>query len=222
MIEIWYTFKHKVFPFLLAYPAKFILHLLLKTCRFNIQGLDHLKQAAQGEDKCILMFWHNRVALAAEILSSKAPELFYAALISQSRDGEIIASIIESYSIATTIRVAHNSKREALENTVHHLTANRHVLVITPDGPRGPRYKMKRGIGYIAKATGANIVSMSWNASKCWTLNTWDRLMIPKPFSSINVVFGAPIKLKKGNHLPSTEEIAHLENNLMMCSGEAD
>jgi len=220
MKKIWYKFKHKIFPFMLAYLAKGLLSVLLKTCRFEIKGLQNLKLAAQN-DKCIVMLWHNRVALAAEILSSRAPDLLYAALISQSRDGEIIASIIESYSIATTIRVPHNARKEALINTVNHLTNKPHILVITPDGPRGPRYRIKRGIGYIAKATGANIVSLSWSANKYWKMKTWDGLMIPKPFSSIAVVFAPPVTLEKGNCLPTGTEITALEDGLMQTTEQS-
>lgn len=205
---------------MLARLAKIVLNLLLKTCRFEIKGLDHLKQAAKA-DKCIVMLWHNRVALAAEILSSRAPEFLYAALISQSRDGEIIASIIESYAIATTIRVPHNAKREALENTVKHLTSKPHILVITPDGPRGPRYRIKRGIGYVAKSTGAGIVSLSWNADKVWKLNTWDKLMIPKPFSKIAVAFAPAVTFEKGDRLPSGAEISDLEAILQQTTEES-
>lgn len=213
MKELWYTFKHRILPGAAAYLAKGLLHLLVKTCDVKISGLEAYKKVA-NEEKCILMFWHDRIALAPEILSSYTSELLYSALVSQSRDGEIIATIVNSYSIGSTIRVPHNARKAALDETIRELKKDEKVIIITPDGPRGPRYRIKRGLAYLAKVSDASIIPMSWSASKSWQLNTWDLMLIPKPFSTINVTFGNAIKLEKGKELPTKEEIVMLENHL--------
>lgn len=198
----------------MAYIGKTFLSLLIKTCKVRIEGLEHFKEAV-SQEKCILMFWHNRIVLAAEILTRFAPEYLYTALISQSRDGEIIAAITHSYSIGSSIRVSHKGRKAALDETIRQVSEGDRILIITPDGPKGPAYKIKRGSAYIAKAAGAAIIPLSWSADKCWKLNTWDRLLIPKPFSTIEIFFGPAVKLEKAKMMPTQDEISEIESKLM-------
>ena len=66
-------------------------------------------------------------------------------------------------------------------------------IVFTPDGPRGPRYVMKTGPIHLAGVTGAEIVPVSINYSRCWSVRSWDGFQIPKPWAKITLVIGSPI-----------------------------
>ena len=66
---------------------------------------------------------------------------------------------------------------------------------MTPDGPRGPLYKVKPGIAMAAKEAQATIIPLTWDADHFWELKTWDKLKLPKPFTCIRVVLGDPIKV---------------------------
>lgn len=214
MKEMWYHFKHKILPYYGAYLAKSLLHLIFKTCKVNIQGIEKFKSVA-GKGPCILVLWHNRLAIAPEILSKYAGEYTYAALISQSRDGEILSTIVESYPIGKSIRVPHHDRLKALHTVIHQLKTEKDVIVITPDGPRGPKYKVKGGTIHAAKASGASIVPFSWTATRYWELNSWDKMQFPKPFSTITVSFDTPYQLEKNALSPTSEEISLVQDSII-------
>jgi lysophospholipid acyltransferase (LPLAT)-like uncharacterized protein len=176
---------------------KVILRLIMKTCKVTVIGLDHFLDTA-SKDPCILMFWHNRLTLGAEVVSLYGSAFRYAAVISNSRDGELLAAVVDSHApLIRTVRVAHNARSQALREIIQSLKVERTILLVTPDGPRGPRYEVKAGSIVAAKAASAQIVPMSWAASRFWQLNTWDRILLPKPFSNIVIAFGSPIKVDR-------------------------
>jgi lysophospholipid acyltransferase (LPLAT)-like uncharacterized protein len=180
----------KMSNFLLPKIAKILMGLLLWTCRFEVKGLENFCEMAKTK-KCLLLFWHNRLALAPFILTRLAPQLTYAAFVSNSRDGDLLAAIIHSFSCGRTIRVPHNNRHEALRHLIKHIETENDVVIITPDGPRGPSYVMKPGAALAAVETGAHVIPFDWKASGYWIFNTWDKLRLPKPFSTINISFDA-------------------------------
>lgn len=187
--------KQKVRPKLIAYTAKFLMRLVMMTCRYETKGLAHFIKAAQ-EKKCILCVWHNRVALIPEIMSRLAPQFHYAGFVSNSRDGEIIAAITESYAIGNTIRVAHDARADALKKMIAHLKYSSEILVVTPDGPKGPVYEVKPGVAIAAFKSAAKVVPMCWKPSRYFRIRSWDKMIFPKPFSLIEVTFGEAVSLQ--------------------------
>lgn len=184
---------------LLGYLGNLVLACLGTTLRFTFAGEEQFeKTASQG--KCILMFWHNRLIISAEILKRIAPKISYAALISDSRDGELIASLARSYKRGRAIRVPHNARSAALKYLIKELQNNGDVKIITPDGPRGPAFQVKPGIVLAALKTSAVIVPMTWRSTSYWRFRTWDGLLLPKPFSKILVTFGNPVTLNEGTN----------------------
>lgn len=186
---------------LLAITSKFVIRSILSTCKFEIAGFDQFNAAAK-EKKCILMVWHNRLALVAEILNRYAPQNGYAAVVSNSRDAEPLALLASSYK-GKTIRVSHDARYQALRRMMNHLKQKSDVIIITPDGPRGPRYEVKPGIAVAAKQSKAHIFPMAWSATKFWQLGTWDKMILPKPFSKITVTIGEPVQVNDESDLPS-------------------
>jgi len=188
--------KQRWLPYIYGKLGKCILHVLASTCRFQVEGLESFLKAASRQ-KCVLIFWHNRLAMVAEIMSRHAPQFRYAAVISNSRDGEVIAVLTNSYQQARSIRVPHHARSSALQMIIRELKKGQEVLVITPDGPRGPLYEVKPGVVIAARESEAQVVPLSWTSSNCWELATWDNFMIPKPFSTILVKIGMPIQISK-------------------------
>ena len=74
--------------------------------------------------------------------------------------------------------------------------------VITPDGPRGPAYRLGQGIIFLAQLSGAAVIPLNMEFSSCWRAKSWDRFILPKPFSRVQVTFGAPHRVMA----TSTEE----------------
>lgn len=159
------------------------------TCKFRIYGLQDFVKTATSEP-CILMLWHNRLLIIGYVLSKFTKNLRYAAFVSNSKDGRILAAFVDSYRRGRALRVSHNARGQALKSLINDLKKREEVILITPDGPRGPKYEIKPGVIKAAAATSALTIPFSWSASSFWQLNTWDNLIIPKPFSTIVVQFG--------------------------------
>jgi lysophospholipid acyltransferase (LPLAT)-like uncharacterized protein len=164
--------------------------LIALTCRFNVEGFEQAIQHFQSSP-CILAFWHNRLLFAPYILNRFTPKNPYFGVVSHSKDADILAEAIKSFPHGSVLRVPHNKRHIALRQILDILNTHT-ILLITPDGPRGPKYKIKPGTLYVAKKTGAKLIPFSWTSSRSWKLKTWDHLEIPKPFSKITCFMGPP------------------------------
>ena len=92
-------------------------------------------------------------------------------------------------------------------------------LVITPDGPRGPRFKFKPGALLLAQMSGRPILPMSYAASHAWLIK-WDRFVIPVPFSRIAIAIGPPVYVPRVNDAASLEQLqAKMEDMRKDMSG---
>lgn len=196
MKNAWLNFKRKWFPKLFAATAKAAVRLILATCKKNIHGIAHLISTAD-KDPCMLMLWHNKLVIISEILFANAAQFTYTAFISKSRDGDPLAALAESYRTGRALRVAHNGRHLALNQMISELKSRSSIYIITPDGPRGPALSVKPGTALAAREASAKIVPFNWRADKYWELKTWDRMQIPKPFSTIDIYFGEPLDLSK-------------------------
>jgi len=167
-----------------------------------------------SKERCILMLWHNRLVIMPEFLRKYAPQFIFCAIISKSRDGELLANVAQSYSSGRTLRVPHNARHHALSKMITQLKQNKEVMVVTPDGPKGPAFHVKPGVVLAAREAPAAIIPFTWSAQRYWQLDTWDKMIIPKPFTKITAKFGDPIHVKKGNGSKIEEEIVRLETLL--------
>lgn len=205
--------KNRIVPHMMVYLAKMAMRLLLFTCKVEVEGLDQFVRTAQ-KDKCMLTLWHNRLAIMPEILKTYASQFVYCAFISKSRDGELLAILAKSYSMGRTLRVSHDARRKALKEMIAQLKKGDEIMVVTPDGPRGPRYQVKAGAVIAAKEAEAAIIPVSWSSSRFFQFKSWDKLMLPKPFSKIIVAFGDPLNLEKDSNLMG-EHASLLKQSLM-------
>lgn len=186
------SFSTKLF----AYLIRFILETILFTCKIKIKGGSQIEECFKKGPTMIIL-WHNRLALVGTLALRATKEVRFCAFVSNSKDGEILAQYTTSYKRGSTIRVPHDAKDRALKALINRLSLKRDVPILTPDGPKGPRYEMKPGASLAALETNASIIPFSWTAAKYWQLKTWDKLRIPLPFTTIEAEFGAPITLKK-------------------------
>ena len=177
-----------MFAFLVATIGKIAVDLLLKTCRWQIDGIKNFTETA-SINKTILLLWHSRLFIAPYLLNKFTNELQFVALVSNSRDGALIAKLVASYNKGSVIKVAHDSRHAALRQLIKELKVGQKVAVITPDGPRGPIEKAKDGVAAALKLVKAKTFALKWSASSSWRLSSWDQMEIPKPFSTIKIEF---------------------------------
>lgn len=217
MRKLYLKFYQRYLPRMLSFFGKGLLKLLFRTCRFEISGIDAFIQTASSQ-KCILMLWHNRLAITGEIFAKHAPDFIYTAFVSFSRDGELLSGFVTSYKQGRIIRVPHDARHKALRDLIQMLRKeDNNIAIVTPDGPRGPLYKVKAGIALAAKASNAAVIPFSWSSDRFWTFNTWDKFMLPKPFATIKALIGPPVIIP--DNLSREEESALLEQSLLQLDG---
>ena len=182
------TWWHPIAAFFLTR----ILSLYFKTLRLQVKGKERIRQELLSSSKgCIFLLWHDSLLLAP-ILEWATTLQPICILISNSRDGDLAAEAGKNYPNVLVIRVKHTSRTAALLESCQLLDA-RKSLLITPDGPKGPRHQMKLGALYASQKSGATIIPIVCAAEHQKTLSSWDRFRIPRPFSRVAVSFLEPI-----------------------------
>jgi lysophospholipid acyltransferase (LPLAT)-like uncharacterized protein len=136
--------------------------------------------------------WHNRLLIMPHILRRFTPARQGAALISASRDGDLLTDAIHRFGFGVVRGSSSRLGASALLQLTEVL-ANGGDVVITPDGPLGPVYQLSPGLVFLAQKTGAPVLPMNMEYSSCWRLKSWDRFIIPRPFSKVRVIFGEPV-----------------------------
>lgn len=187
----------------LSYLATFSLRLLFLTLR-----VQHFKVAEDatpysrpaGQQRFTFSMWHDQIVLA--VFSLRTWNL--AGLISQHRDGGYLA---DSVLIAGIQPVRGSTSRGGAEAVSEILSRPDLHLAMTPDGPRGPRRKMKEGIVFISSRSGRPIVPTALVCSRQWSVpGSWTDMAIPKPFSKVILIAGTPIAVPVD--LPREEMVA--------------
>jgi len=128
--------------------------------------------------------------------------------------------ITDSYNQGRAVKVPHNKRAQSLQLMINQLKAGNEIGIVTPDGPRGPKYTLKRGVALAARKCRAKVIPLSWNADKCWRFNTWDGLMLPKPFSTITVEWGDPVALDDKEEVSISDDAKKLEHALQTITDD--
>lgn len=163
-----------------------LAHVTTRWTLHNFKAIDDLLASQQG---FIVAFWHNRLALAPFLWRRQSP--FYM-LISDHRDGKMIANIIKPLGISCIHGSTSHNSLYALKSLITHIRQNK-VVGITPDGPRGPKYHVSEGIAFIAQQTKCPVICCSYAQKHEMILNTWDSFAVPLPFGRGIKVWGDPI-----------------------------
>jgi len=150
----------------------------------------------------IWTFWHNRL-FVVPLLRCRARHRRGAVLTSASRDGAIIAAVMKSFDLEAVRGSSSRRGAAALLQLAGTLEAGQDVAV-TPDGPRGPRYKLGPGVVFLAQKTGAAILPIHIEYAHAIRLTGWDRFRIPVPFTTVRIVCAEPIFVPPDSGLEET------------------
>ncbi len=165
-----------------------LLKLLGHTLRYEID--DRAGIVGQPVVKnYIVALWHNRLLIFPLVLRRFFPNRRGAALISASRDGDLLSDAIHRFDY-NVIRGSSSKLGASALLQLSDVLANSGDVVITPDGPRGPAYELGPGLVFLAQKTGAEVLPMNMEYSSCWRVKSWDRFIIPRPFAKIRVIIG--------------------------------
>jgi hypothetical protein len=168
------------------------LWLLSRTVRVRFLNGDDLFARWRRGDQMIVAFWHDRVVMLPAVYRGRK----LCIMNSQHRDGEIATRALARWGIRS---VRGSATRGGVAGFMQLVTAYRegYDLAIVPDGPRGPRHVVKPGIVHLARATGAPIFPVTYAASRTRRLGSWDRLIIPLPFSRVVYVAAEPLEVPR-------------------------
>jgi lysophospholipid acyltransferase (LPLAT)-like uncharacterized protein len=151
-----------------------------------VEGEDRLRRAEGGGAHGIHAFWHGRIVHGTLYFRNRG----IVVITSENYDGEWIARIIQRFGFDTARGSSSRGARKALLQLVRE--ARQRPTAFTIDGPRGPARVAQPGAVWLSKATGNPVIPFHLEAARHWSLRSWDRTQIPKPFSRVVLVFGEP------------------------------
>ena len=171
-----------------------LLQLWGRTLRYEIDDRAGIVGRAVTENY-IGALWHNRLLIFPLVLRRFFPQRHGSALISASRDGDLLADAVRRFGYD----VVRGSSSRLGASAILQLTqvlASGGDVVITPDGPRGPAYELGPGIIFLAQKSGAAVLPMNLEYSHCWRLGSWDRFIVPRPFAKVRVLISRSHNVK--------------------------
>lgn len=191
-----------------------LLRLLATTWRVRTVNGEPLDEARRAGQPVLFALWHGE--LLPLLWHQRARGV--AVLISEHRDGEIVAQIAESLGYRTVRGSSSRGASRALLGLARAI-ADGNDGAITPDGPRGPARVFAPGAAVAAQRTGAPIVPIRASASRAWRLRSWDRFLIPKPFARVTVTIGPLTKVIADSPRAAAEQSGELQRILDAVPG---
>lgn len=179
--------------------AKAIIRGWWRTCRVvRIEGAQHLEGALARAPSLIPCYWHQHQMYCGKyLLEQRGRGLQVGWLVSPSVDGEFGAMLVRRFGAAAIRGSSTHTGARALRDYYLALTKEGISPAITPDGPRGPRFKFKPGALLLAQISGRPILPMAYAASRAWLVK-WDKFVIPKPGARIAIALGPPRYVARG------------------------
>ncbi len=168
--------------------ASAAIRLLLKTLRIKTVNGESLYKLQNEKKNFVTAFWHGSMMIGWFIHRNDNA----AALVSQSKDGDVLASILEKWNYHVVRGSSSTGGSDALTIMIL-LIREGYSLAITPDGPRGPIYNMKAGAVITAKKSNAPLFLIGIGIKKKIVLKSWDRFEVPIPFSKVVAVYSDPV-----------------------------
>lgn len=188
--------------------------MLERTLRYEVDDRAGIVGKPASENY-IGALWHNRLLIFPLVLRRFFSNRHGAALISASRDGDLLSDAIHRFDY-DVVRGSSSRLGATALLQLGDVLARHGDVVITPDGPRGPAYELGPGIIFLAQKTGAAVLPINMEYSSCWRVKSWDRFIIPRPFSKVRVIIDRPERIKSTSSDPEFEaERLRLQNVLM-------
>jgi lysophospholipid acyltransferase (LPLAT)-like uncharacterized protein len=183
--------RHPLILKVLSFLAACLVNVWIGTVRYRYRplGPNYNPQRRNCRGRYIYAFWHENLLLP--VVQYSGSDVYI--LISQHADGELIARACRHLRLKTVRGSSTHGGMEAVRQIVRQ--GGRYHLVVTPDGPRGPRRQVQMGLVFLAAKTGLPIVPIGFAAHRAWRLNSWDRFAVPYPWSEASCVTTEAIRV---------------------------
>jgi lysophospholipid acyltransferase (LPLAT)-like uncharacterized protein len=180
------SWKKRIEVAAIASVATPLLRLLAATLGWRVEGEERLREPWQDGCRGIHAFWHGRILPCMLHFRDRG----IVVITSENYDGEWIARIIKRFGYGTARGSSSRGARKALLQLVK--DAKTHPTAFTVDGPRGPARVAQPGAVWLSKATGNPVIPFHAETTAHWSLKSWDKTQIPKPFATVVLVIGEP------------------------------
>ena len=189
-----------------VFAASGLIGGLARTWRYRIVNEATMLRLRSENTPILFTLWHGQML----------PLLWHhrdqgvAVLVSEHKDGEVIARILDWMGYALIRGSTSRGAGRALLGIVRTLKEG-HDVAVTPDGPRGPRHKFAPGSVVAANRAGAPILPAVAHIDRFWQLSTWDGFIIPKPFARITIAYGTPTVVSAETPREAADEVPRME-----------
>ena len=217
-------------PFLLwclGWLVPAYIRLVKATTKWEIIGEEHLEETRTREDGMITVFWHSRILMMIA-MRQLYPRPFWF-MVSEHRDGEMIARSVKPFDIDLARGSARNPKKlgkkksgTSAQRLLLKALKERQGVGLTPDGPRGPRQRCHTGVAQLASLSGVPVTPVAYAVKRAKYLGSWDRFHLPLPFSTGCYVFGKPLKVTARTDEEMEQARLEIEQALNEVTAEAD
>jgi len=194
--------------------------LVRHTGSWRVEGNVARDEALTRGTPIVVALWHNRILMMPYAWRGMRRAINM--LISSHRDGMMVGRCMGLFGM-NHIPVGKGPARGTAVKEAVRALRNKRILGVTPDGPRGPRMRVKPGIVEIARLAGASVVPVAYSARRRWVVGSWDRFIVPLPFSQGLVLWGAPLSVPRDADPAMVEALRlELEERLTALTAEAD
>lgn len=176
--------------------AAWYVRLVAKTTRWTVIGGAGRDALATRPGGFVCVTWHGRLFMAP---SYARPDKRTVAMISSSRDGDLMAAIFERWGVVALRGSSHDHAKHrskggtaAIRGAALEMRERGAAVAITPDGPRGPRMRARDGAAWLALSDGAPVIAVAFSVRWGWNLTSWDRFLLPLPFGRGAIVYSEP------------------------------
>ncbi len=192
------------------YSIALFATVLCKTLRIKFINQNVIEKLEKNKLNYVLAFWHGSMLLSWYIHRRRD----LVALISKSKDGDLLSNLLKFWDY-TVVRGSSTEGGEVALGILIDYAKNNKSIVITPDGPKGPRHKLKAGAVVTAKKTGIPLILMGVGFKNKKFLKSWDKFEVPRLFSEANIIYSDPIYIDKNLTYEGTSEIIKKNEELL-------
>ena len=208
--------KHDVLRFIGNFTLFFGINVLCKTLQISFVNKKVVDELARDEKNYVVAFWHGTMLLPWYLYRNKK----FTALISKSKDGDLLGKILKRWNY-NVIRGSSSVGGDVALSIMVDYAKNNNSIAITPDGPRGPAFKLKAGAVITAKKSGLPLVLLGIGFKKKRLLKSWDSFQVPFFFTRAIAVFSDPIYV--GDKLSYNDTSKIIEScELQLCKLQAE
>lgn len=190
-------FRKKLAAYLAGSVGSWLLHslacLIFRSMRTTFVGREIMAGFVERGEGFVAAFWHGRLLLIPFVY----PGHNLYTLVSIHRDGEILANVMTRFGFKLVRGSSKKGGTAALREMLQLLKENMDIA-IAPDGPKGPAELVKPGTAQVARLSGKAVIPVTFSATPCFRATSWDRFMIPYPFSRGVLYVGEPLRYRNG------------------------